>query len=223
VTTGAVTAVTQTGAELRGTLVPGGQTTSWQFEIGRDTGEVQSVPVVPGDAGDGEDSVTVQTVVDGLEPGTTYRYRLVASSAGGTTRGIFRDFTTRKPDTPPPRSPKIGIRLQMAKGTARAGRPFVVRAQIRNRGEGSAQRVVAVVSLPAKLRFLSGTGSCGANGRRVTCRVGGDLSPGRSSVFKLRVRASSAGRLGVSARAESGAPDRSRATASLQIRIQPRK
>jgi hypothetical protein len=222
VLTGPVASVTENGVELLGSVNPGGLQTDWQFEFGRDTGEVQSVPVVPGDAGDGEVRVAVQTALEDLEPETTYRYRLVASNSAGTGEGAFRDFTTRTPPPPPVPASRLTLRLETAK-KVRVGRSFVIRARVTNRGQGAAKDVTAVITLPAKLRFTSGTGSCGANGRRVTCRVGALAASSGSSNLRLRLQPVAAGRTTVRARAQSGPPNRSRASARLALRIKPRR
>ena len=47
--------------------------------------------------GSGAGPQDVSDYLDGLEPGTTYHYRFVATSAGGTTRGEDRTFATVGP------------------------------------------------------------------------------------------------------------------------------
>ena len=47
--------------------------------------------------GSGAGPQDVSDYLDGLQPGTTYHYRFVATSAGGTTRGEDRTFTTVGP------------------------------------------------------------------------------------------------------------------------------
>jgi len=90
--TGSATAVSPTGATLNGTVAPNGVATSWHFDYGTSTSYGASTPTRSAGAGTGSKSV-VETL-GGLTPGTTYHYRLVASSASGTTAGADRTFTT---------------------------------------------------------------------------------------------------------------------------------
>ena len=50
-------------------------------------------------AGSGSANVAVARAVTGLAPATTYHYRLVARSSGGTTYGADGLFTTASPPT----------------------------------------------------------------------------------------------------------------------------
>jgi phosphodiesterase/alkaline phosphatase D-like protein len=92
VTTTAASNVTQTGALLRGTVNPRGQTTAFTFEYGTTTnfGQITAVD----NAGNHNSVVPVSLPVSGLTPNTTYRYRLVATNATGTTAGPVMSFTT---------------------------------------------------------------------------------------------------------------------------------
>jgi len=81
-------------AKLTGTVDPNLSPTSYYFELGTDTGYGRQVPVVPIEIGAGRDPVAVSKHVTGLGPGTTYHYRLVAISDGGTDEGDDESFTT---------------------------------------------------------------------------------------------------------------------------------
>lgn len=48
------------------------------------------------DPGDGSGAVSVSARVGKLTPGTTYRYQLVATNAGGVARGAVKSFETRR-------------------------------------------------------------------------------------------------------------------------------
>lgn len=81
-----------TKATLQATVNPKGQPTRWQFEYGiadYDDGHTLEL-----DAGDGSVGVGVARTVTGLEPNTTYKYRLVATSAAGTTTSVPGTFRT---------------------------------------------------------------------------------------------------------------------------------
>jgi hypothetical protein len=92
VSTGAALAVGSTGATLTGTIDPRGLTTSYTFELGTDTS--YSGAALFGDAGEGNGVVAVSIELQYLTPGTTYHYRLVATSFDGTSYGQDGTFTT---------------------------------------------------------------------------------------------------------------------------------
>jgi hypothetical protein len=93
-TTGTPTEVTSSSATLVGSVDPNGQATRVRFEygttgaLGRTTGEQ--------DAGAGDSAITVRLPVSGLAANDRVYFRVVASSAAGTTRGSTRSFVTRR-------------------------------------------------------------------------------------------------------------------------------
>jgi phosphodiesterase/alkaline phosphatase D-like protein len=93
--TGPVSAVGGTTASLTGTVNPGGQATTWQFEYGTTTS--YGTKTASKSAGSGTANVDVTADLTGLTAGTTYHYRLVATNAAGTARGADGIFTTTRP------------------------------------------------------------------------------------------------------------------------------
>jgi phosphodiesterase/alkaline phosphatase D-like protein len=91
-TTGPVGAVGGTTATLKGTVSPGGQATTWQFEYGPTTS--YGTKTTARNAGSGTAAVDVSADLTGLTPGTTYHYRLTATNAAGTARGADGIFST---------------------------------------------------------------------------------------------------------------------------------
>jgi hypothetical protein len=89
--TGPASGVAVSEATISGTIDPQGKETSYRFEYGTDTGYgTQAFGTVLPEQG-------VQTValsLRGLDPGTTYHYRLVVSNPGGTSEGADQTFTT---------------------------------------------------------------------------------------------------------------------------------
>jgi DNA-binding beta-propeller fold protein YncE len=87
-------------AKLGALINPGGIATSYRFEY--DTREYrqgegphgQSVPFPEGSVGEGVTARTVWAAADGLAPGTTYHYRVVATNAVGEVVGPDQTFTT---------------------------------------------------------------------------------------------------------------------------------
>ncbi|HEY5197418.1 MAG TPA: FG-GAP-like repeat-containing protein [Solirubrobacteraceae bacterium] len=92
VSTGAATAVAAPGATLSGTVNPDGQQTAFVFEYGRGNnfGSLSAID----NAGSGQGAESVSLPISGLQPHTTYVYRLVATNATGTATGITQTFTT---------------------------------------------------------------------------------------------------------------------------------
>ena len=90
VTTGNVTGTDP--YTLSGTVNPNGFETTFYFEYGTDTSYGNRTPT--GNAGSGDMTLTVTAQVSGLQPNTTYHYRIVALNAAGTVVGEDRTFTT---------------------------------------------------------------------------------------------------------------------------------
>jgi hypothetical protein len=129
VITGASTGITTTAATLAGSVDPFASSTSYLLEYGRTTayGSVTASRVVP----PGPAATPVSVAVGGFSPGTLYHYRLVASSAAGTSFGADRTFTTTgAPGTgaPPPSGDRTGPRVRVASGSltlTRGGRAII--------------------------------------------------------------------------------------------------
>jgi phosphodiesterase/alkaline phosphatase D-like protein len=100
-TTGDAYGVEAYGANVEGTVETGGSETTWWFEYGTspDVSQWQATP--EDSAGSGSGAVSVTAVLGGLDPGTIYHYRLVASNAAGTAHGNERIFTTGESTTTP--------------------------------------------------------------------------------------------------------------------------
>lgn len=87
--------VSSDGATLRAQIDPEGAETTYVFEYGTGVSYGASVPLPAGLVGSGTSAVAVQVHVQGLQPDTTYHYRVVASSEGGVERGLDQVFTTQ--------------------------------------------------------------------------------------------------------------------------------
>lgn len=99
VVTTAVSEVTASTATLRGTVNPLGQSVSaCSLEFGTTESYGANVPCTPS-PGSGTSPVAVSGAVTNLSASTTYHFRVVATSAGGTSYGTDRTFTT-PPDAP---------------------------------------------------------------------------------------------------------------------------
>ena len=92
VTGSPVTGIGQTGATLNGIVNPNGVATSYRFEYGLDA--TYGGSTAPLSAGSGTTDVSVSGTISGLTLNTLYHYRLIASSAGGTSVTADATFTT---------------------------------------------------------------------------------------------------------------------------------
>jgi hypothetical protein len=97
VVTEPASAVTMNSATLNGSVNPNGQeVTSCRFEYGK-TPAYGSTASCSGFIGTGTSPIAVTTSVAHLSPATTYNFRLVATSAGGTAEGENVTFVTVAP------------------------------------------------------------------------------------------------------------------------------
>jgi hypothetical protein len=102
VTDSPATSVGQNGATLHGTVNPEGlEVTECKFEYGPASGSAfeSSVPCNPPASSFEADAVAhpVSAVLTGLQPNTTYRFRIAASNHSGTRTGEALTFTTSGP------------------------------------------------------------------------------------------------------------------------------
>ena len=92
VVTGAASNIGPTSVTVAGTVNPHGLATTYLFEYGKTTS--YGSKTASKSAGSGTSSLAVSTTIASLSPGTTYHYRIVATSAKGTTVGADQSFTT---------------------------------------------------------------------------------------------------------------------------------
>ncbi len=113
--TGAASAITTTGATVAGSINPNGAATSYHFEYGTSVKYDQSTATASAGAGTTASGVTAP--LTGLQPGTTYHYRLVATSVNGTTNGLDATVKTASvpPPPPPPPPPPAPTKLTVGK------------------------------------------------------------------------------------------------------------
>jgi hypothetical protein len=94
VATGGASGVGVSSVTLSGSIDPLGWETSYEFQYGTSTGYGSSWPTVSVELGAFEGAQPVTVSIPNLQPSTTYHYRLVASSGGGTSYGPDMTFTT---------------------------------------------------------------------------------------------------------------------------------
>jgi phosphodiesterase/alkaline phosphatase D-like protein len=95
VVTADATSVAPTSATLRGSVTPNGLATTWWFEYGTSTSYRWKTSAHS--AGSGGKAVSVSAAVSGLQPATTYHFRLVAQNSSGRAYGADRSFSAVGP------------------------------------------------------------------------------------------------------------------------------
>jgi hypothetical protein len=92
VITGPGSGIGMTSVTLNGTVDPGGVGAHYRYEYGLDTSYGSSTP--DGDAGGGSGAISAPATISGLEPNTTYHYRIVGFNASGSIVGEDASLTT---------------------------------------------------------------------------------------------------------------------------------
>jgi hypothetical protein len=161
--TGGVTGVSDSSAALNGTVNPRGSETSYSFQYGPTTAYGAQTPTTA--AGNGTVGIKVTQALSGLQLGTIYHYRLVATSPVGTMDGLDRTFTTKQ----------IPLRFVLTEmpGVAVFGSPFSVAGTLT--GTGGANRQVILQACP--FPYLGGFTD-----------IGGPASTDAEGGFSFRVR-----------------------------------
>ena len=90
-----VTHLSQTSVRLGAELNPHGLPTEYHFEYGTSASYGAVVPMPDASAGSGSADTSVAVEVQGLAPGTTYHFRVVAHNSLGAVQGEDRTFTTQ--------------------------------------------------------------------------------------------------------------------------------
>jgi hypothetical protein len=94
-TTGAASSVTATSAQVAGTVNPNGVATTYHIDYGLTTG--YEAATTQHSAGSGSTPVAVSAALSALSPGTTYHYRIVATTSTGNALGVDKTFKTKPP------------------------------------------------------------------------------------------------------------------------------
>jgi hypothetical protein len=182
--TGGATAVGPTGATLTGTVTPNGAAPDVVFEYGT-TAAYGSLVAASGAPG-------VSAAVTGLQPSTTYHYRLVALRAGRRYEGGNATFTTGPATPPPPPPPPAATSASIAgkKVTATRKGRFKVKVRFDAGAPGGTARVQAKIK--GKVVARGKREVAPGQTRRVTMRLNKAgrkaIRPGRSRKVKIVLR-----------------------------------
>ncbi|HSZ68842.1 MAG TPA: NHL repeat-containing protein [Solirubrobacteraceae bacterium] len=109
--TGPASAITPTAATITGTVNPDGNPATYTFELGVNAGAATQYGIVLSAQVDGETTNVAESLqLSGLQPGTTYAYRIQVHSGYGEATGQTLTFTTpglTSPLIPPTPSPLL--------------------------------------------------------------------------------------------------------------------
>jgi hypothetical protein len=135
---GGVSDVTYSSAILHGYVNPNGQPTNYIFQYGPTSTYGAQTPLAP--AGNGTITIRVSQAVTGLQPDTTYHYRVVAVSPAGTKDGVGRTFTT----------PKVPLSVQIvgSPNPVVFGSPFFVEGTLSGTGASTHEVVLQANPFP---------------------------------------------------------------------------
>ena len=86
--------VTTSEAKVGALINPGGLNTIYNFEYGTTSAYGHTTPFPQGNVGEGVSARAVWASANGLAPGTTYHYRVIATNELGTSSGPDETFTT---------------------------------------------------------------------------------------------------------------------------------
>jgi phosphodiesterase/alkaline phosphatase D-like protein len=133
VETGGASNITQNTATLTGTIEPQGSPAVYGFEIETIPGGYEPAAGL-GSLGTGATSTTVTYNATGLQPNTTYHYRITVTTTEGTTQGQENTFTTGALPNQPTALPflaipAIGFPAQTTSTTGKATPKTLTRAQ----------------------------------------------------------------------------------------------
>jgi subtilisin family serine protease len=92
--------INETWATLNGKLETRSESANYYFQFGKTTSYGSTSPAPPGETAPPKVQMPVLRDVYGLQPGTTYHFRLVAVASSGTDYGEDQTFTTTTPYTP---------------------------------------------------------------------------------------------------------------------------
>ena len=187
VTTGAAppAGTGQTSAVVAGSVNPGGCAASAQVQYATDSVYTASggydQASAPSGAGAASSDVPVSVTLAGLQPDTTYHYRLVATNAcsSQTPAGVDGSFTTL-----PPNDLTITAVRQAADGT------LVVTGLNGSRGRNSAK---ATTTARFKLGRAAGRRKSGGKAKKVAYASGSGATPGAGR-FYLKLKPSARAR-----------------------------
>jgi hypothetical protein len=119
--------VSYSSAILYGDVDPGGLATGYVFQYGPTTAYGGQTPLAP--AGNGTSLLKLNQTVTGLQPNTTYHFRIVAVNSLGTSKGADRTLKTAKVP--------LSLQITSVPNPVTYGNPFIVEGNLSGTGGGN--------------------------------------------------------------------------------------
>jgi phosphodiesterase/alkaline phosphatase D-like protein len=217
-TTGAALSLTSSSANVTGTVNPNGQSTTYSFQFGTTTS--YGFQTNPQSAGAGTQDQIVSATVTGLDSGTTYHYRLIATNASGTTVGADMTFTTLgTPPSPPPSPPPTattGAAVDVGRTSA------TVRGKVNPKGASTTYHFEFGLTAAYGQQTASKTLAAGNRSRSVSAALR-DLEPGQAYHYRLVASSANGVALGSDRTFTTLAPATTRALPSITSRARPHR
>jgi len=179
--------VGERSATITATVDPRGDPTTLLAEYGTTSGYGSRIG--PIDIGRGAGPRTLSVELTGLEPGSSYHFRVVATNPAGTTGTPDATLTTQTP-LPPPPPPDLALSLTASPLIVTAGGGVTYRAVVANRGGSVATGVRLALALPRAStiqRSSADHGACQAQAESLTCEIG-LLLPGEAATVVVETR-----------------------------------
>lgn len=204
-TTGPASAISTTGATVSGIVEADSIPVAYTFEYGKVGGP--SLFTLERQAPPGA-SLTATEALTGLEPGTTYRYKLIASGSI-TTIGQEQTFTTQPLPVAPPAAARLAVQQTATPASVRPGELVTATVTLANTGPDTAQETTVRLSLPtgASVDAASLPPGCSpADDVTVTCSIG-TIAAGGSAIRAVAFRPAQVGTARIVASASATTPD----------------
>jgi hypothetical protein len=143
VTTSSASNATYSSVIVYGYVNPNGLTTGYVFQYGTTSGYGGQTPLAP--AGNGTISIKLSQMITGLQPGTTYHYRIVAVNSAGTANGKDRTFKTA--------SVPLSLQIAGVPNPVTYGEPFLVEGTLSGTGAGNREVMLESNPFPYLIGF----------------------------------------------------------------------
>jgi hypothetical protein len=175
--TGGATDVGQTQATLTAKVTPRGTATSVRFDLGTST--TYGLQSSSKDVGAGTDAVAVEIPVQGLTANTTYHFRVVATSDGGTVQGA--DATLKTATAPvAPTKPSVSTGSVRDVTTTSA----TLTAAVNPHGSGTTSKFDYGLTTSYGSSVSASAAGSGTSTRTVTARIAG-LTAGKRYHYRV--------------------------------------
>jgi hypothetical protein len=204
-------------ANVTGTVNPNGESTTFSFQFGKTT--AYGFQTNPQSVGAGTQDQVASATLTGLDSGTMYHYRLIATNASGTTVGMDLTFTTLgSPPAPPPSPPPTATTGAVSIGRTGA----TVRGTVNPKGAKTTYYFEVGLTPAYGNRTAPRTLSAGNRSRTVSATLRG-LQAGQTYHYRLVATNVNGVALGKDRAFTTSAPPTARAIPTVTSRATPRR